>query len=31
MIGTKKLGTIRKEIQQALASAGEDQIQRLER
>ena len=31
MIGTKKLGTIRKEIQKALASAGEDPIQRLER
>jgi iron only hydrogenase large subunit-like protein len=31
MIGTKKLSTIRQEIEQALASAGEDPIQRLER
>ncbi len=31
MIGTKKLSTIREEIEQALASAGEDPIQRLER
>lgn len=31
MIGTKKLSTIRKEIEQALASAGADPIQRLER
>jgi hypothetical protein len=31
MIGTKKLSTIRKEIEKALASAGEDPIQRLER
>lgn len=31
MIGTKKLGTIRKEIEQELASTGEDPIRRLER
>jgi hypothetical protein len=31
MIGTKKLSTIREEIEQALASTGEDPIQRLER
>ena len=31
MIGTKKLGTIRKQIEKALASAGADPIQRLER
>jgi hypothetical protein len=31
MIGTKKLSTIRKQIEQALASAGADPIQRLER
>ena len=31
MIGTKKLSTIRKEIKKALASNGEDPIQRLER
>ena len=31
MIGTKKLSTIRKEIEKALASTGEDPIQRLER
>jgi hypothetical protein len=31
MIGTKKLSTIRQEIQKALASSGEDPIQRLER
>ena len=31
MIGTKKLSTIRKEIEQALASTGEDPIQSLER
>ena len=31
MIGTKKLSTIRKEIETALASTGEDPIQRLER
>lgn len=31
MIGTKRLGTIRQEIEQALASRGEDPIQRLER
>ena len=31
MIGTKKLGTIRKEIEKALASTGEDPIQCLER
>lgn len=31
MIGTKKLSTIRKEIEQALASTGIDPIQRLER
>ena len=31
MIGTKKLSTIRQEMEQALASAGEDPIQRLER
>jgi hypothetical protein len=30
MIGTKKLITIRGEIEKALASAGEDPIQRLE-
>ncbi len=31
MIGTKKLRTIRDEIAKALASTGEDPIQRLER
>ena len=31
MIGTKKLSTIQKEIEMALASSGEDPIQRLER
>jgi hypothetical protein len=31
MIGTKKLGTIRREIAEALAPAGGDPIQRLER
>ncbi len=31
MIGTKKLSTIRKEIEKAWASTGEDPIQRLER
>ena len=31
MIGTKKLGTIRREIEKALASAGADPIRRLER
>ncbi len=31
MIGTKKLSTIHKEIEQALASTGADPIQRLER
>lgn len=31
MIGTKKLSTIRKEIEKSLASTGEDPIQRLER
>jgi hypothetical protein len=31
VIGTKKLSTIRKKIEQALASHGEDAIQRLER
>ena len=31
MIGTKKLSTIRREIEQALTSPGEDPIQRLER
>lgn len=31
MIGTKKLGTMRKEIEKALASTAEDPIQRLER
>ena len=31
MIGTKKLSTIRKQIEQALASTGADPIQRLER
>jgi hypothetical protein len=31
MIGTKKLSTIHKEIEQALASTGTDPIQRLER
>ena len=31
MIGTKKLSTIRKQIEKALASAGVDPIQRLER
>jgi hypothetical protein len=31
MIGTKKLSTIREEIEKALASTGEDPIQRLER
>jgi hypothetical protein len=30
MMGTKKLSTIRKEIEMALASTGEDPIQRLE-
>jgi hypothetical protein len=31
MTGTKKLSTIRKEIEEALASSGEDPIQHLER
>ena len=31
MIGTKKLSAIRREIETALASTGEDPIQRLER
>jgi hypothetical protein len=31
VIGTKKLSTIRKEIEEALASGGEDPIQRLDR
>jgi hypothetical protein len=31
MIGTKKLSTIREEIEKALASGGGDPIQRLER
>jgi hypothetical protein len=31
MIGTKKLGTIRREIEEALAPASGDPIQRLER
>lgn len=31
MIGNKKLATIRQEIEQALAAAGGDPIQRLER
>lgn len=31
MIGTKKLSTIRRQIEEALAPAGEDPIQRLER
>ncbi len=31
MIGKKKLSTIRKEIEKALASSGEDPIQHLER
>jgi iron only hydrogenase large subunit-like protein len=31
MIGTKKLSTIREDIEEALASAGDDPIQRLER
>jgi hypothetical protein len=31
MIGTKKLGTIRKQIEEALGSTGADPIQRLER
>jgi hypothetical protein len=31
MIGTKKLSTIRKEIERALTSPGENPIQRLER
>ncbi len=31
MIGTKKLSTIRKQIEKALASPGADPIQRLER
>jgi hypothetical protein len=31
MIGTRKLSTIRKEIEQALASGGGDPIRRLER
>jgi hypothetical protein len=31
MIGTKQLSTIRNEIEKALASPGEDPIQRLER
>jgi len=30
MIGSKKLSTIREEIEEALASAGNDPIQRLE-
>ena len=31
MIGTKKLGAIRKQIEEALATTGADPIQRLER
>jgi hypothetical protein len=31
MIGTKKLGAIREQIEKALASGGADPIQRLER
>lgn len=31
MIGTKKLSAIRKQIEEALASPGQDPIQRLER
>ena len=31
MIGTKKLSTIRKQIEKALASTGADPIQRLDR
>jgi hypothetical protein len=31
MIGTKKLSTIREEIEKAFASTGDDPIQRLER
>jgi hypothetical protein len=31
VIGTKKLSTIRHEIEKALASAGDDPVQRLER
>ncbi len=31
MIGTKKLGEIRREVEQALAAKGESPIQRLER
>jgi hypothetical protein len=31
MIGTKKLSTIRKQIEKSLASTGADPIQRLER
>jgi hypothetical protein len=31
MIGTKKLNTIRQEIEKALAASGRDPIQRLER
>ena len=31
MIGAKKLSTIRKEIQEAMASTGADPIQRLEK
>jgi hypothetical protein len=31
LIGTKKLSTIRREIEEALAAAGGDPIQRLER
>ena len=31
MVGTKKLSTIHKELEQALASTGADPIQRLER
>jgi hypothetical protein len=31
MIGTKKLSTIRAELEKALAATGEDPIQRLER
>jgi hypothetical protein len=31
MIGTKKLSTVRREIEEALARAGGDPIQRLER
>jgi hypothetical protein len=31
MIGTRKLSTIRKQIEKALASTGADPIQRLER